>query len=292
MKRKIEATDPQGQSLASCCLWWGDNIPKLEGYSLGIIGAYDSSSDDAGLELLEKATEQLIIEGCDLAIGPMDGDTWHSYRFVTKSSKREPFFLEPRNPESWPAQFQSAGFGELAQYSSSELNLTLPTAIHPMNTVGKRLTEKGIIFRNMELSNFEKELQNIYEVSIASFVDNFLYTPISFKEFAAMYEKIRPLIVPSLNILAEDSNGKPLGFAFSYPDGETLIVKTLAVVPDRRFAGLGNLLINRIHEAGIAAGFKKAIHALQHESNTSLKITSRYGATKFRTYTLFSKELS
>ncbi len=292
MKKTIEIKDSQGITRASCCLWWGDGTPGHGDSRPGFIGAYDVRDDQSAADLLTKAEDQLRAEGCDTLIGPMDGDTWHAYRFVTESSDREPFFLEPQNPAAWPIQFQAAGFTELARYSSSELDLTPSAETEVLTKVEKRLADKGVTIREFDPSRFDEELQHIYEVSVASFSDNFLYTPISFSEFSVMYGKIRPLIVPALTILAESPDRCPAGFAFAYPDGETLIVKTLAVVPDRRLAGLGNLLVSRVHDAGRTAGFTSAIHALQHESNSSLKITSRHGAEKFRSYSLLVKKLS
>ena len=66
---------------------------------------------------------------------------------------------------------------------------------------------------------------------------------------------------------------------------------TLAVLPEPGLAGLGNLLTEQVHRAARERGLDRVIHALQHETNTSLKITKRNARTKFRRYTLFSKAL-
>jgi L-amino acid N-acyltransferase YncA len=70
-----------------------------------------------------------------------------------------------------------------------------------------------------------------------------------------------------------------------------VIVKTLAVDPDARCAGLGSLLVDELHRIGLEKGYTEAIHALQHETNTSLKITGRHHGEVFRRYALFSKLL-
>ena len=54
--------------------------------------------------------------------------------------------------------------------------------------------------------------------------------------------------------------------------------------------GLGNLLMARCQEAARALGFRRVIHALMHETNHSLKLSSRY-AKPFRRYTLFARRL-
>jgi hypothetical protein len=40
--------------------------------------------------------------GIGRVLGPMDGDTWHSYRFVTESDGSAGFLLEPPDrPLAW-----------------------------------------------------------------------------------------------------------------------------------------------------------------------------------------------
>ena len=65
---------------------------------------------------------------------------------------------------------------------------------------------------------------------------------------------------------------------------------TLAVVPDRRYAGLGRLMTQQTHRNARQLGYRRVIHALMHESNTSFNISARYGQP-FRRYTLFAKSL-
>jgi L-amino acid N-acyltransferase YncA len=71
---------------------------------------------------------------------------------------------------------------------------------------------------------------------------------------------------------------------------DTVIVKTVAVLPGRRLAGLGNVLVARCQQAARALGFRRAIHALMHESNNSRNLSAHY-AKPFRRYTIFARDL-
>ncbi|MFN0086638.1 MAG: N-acetyltransferase, partial [Blastocatellia bacterium] len=71
---------------------------------------------------------------------------------------------------------------------------------------------------------------------------------------------------------------------------DTLIIKTVAVLPEAGYAGLGSLLVARAHEIAEAAGFRRVIHALMHETNRSRRISDHYAGT-MRRYTLFSRAL-
>lgn len=113
------------------------------------------------------------------------------------------------------------------------------------------------------------------------------------------YRAIRTRVNPELVLVAEEA-GRPVGYVFATPDfaqaqrGEimsTVIVKTLAVLPGRAWAGLGALLLGEVHAAAHQLGFKRAIHALMHETNTSRNLSAHYAKT-IRRYTLFSKRLA
>ncbi|MCH7226358.1 GNAT family N-acetyltransferase [Verrucomicrobiaceae bacterium E54] len=276
-------------------LWWSE-VPSMPGEMVGCIGGFEAVDREAAQALLTAACDRLREVGCSRAIGPMDGNTWRRHRFVVEPGERPPFFLEPSNPPDWPGWWQDEGFSVLSRYSSSRL--VLGEAKAGMDRIEQRLADRGVRVRELDPARFEDELRLIHRLSLESFAGNFLYTPLAEPEFVAMYAKVRELVRPGLVWLAEDEDGLA-GFVFSVPDalamqrGEPpdLIVKTLAVKRDRRTAGLGSLLVDRVQSAGLQAGFTHAIHALQHEANTSLRITGRFGGSVMRRYALLSKPL-
>jgi predicted N-acetyltransferase YhbS len=114
----------------------------------------------------------------------------------------------------------------------------------------------------------------------------------------AQYRAIQARVNPQLVLLAEQAE-RAVGYVFAMPDyaqaqrGEpitTVIVKTLAVLPARANAGLGAVLLGKVHEQAQAMGFTRAIHALMHETNKSRNLSARYART-IRRYTLFAKRL-
>ncbi len=162
----------------------------------------------------------------------------------------------------------------------------------------ERILSSGIRIDNFDLTKFDEQLSTIHALSLESFSKNFLYAPLELENFLQAYQKIRNHIDPELVKLAwrgDDLVGFVFGIAdlaaLSRNEKPALIVKTLAVDPHAQTAGLGSLLVDELHQVGLQKGFHEAIHALQHESNTSKKITGRYKGTQFRRYALFSKSL-
>ncbi len=311
-----------GRCVGRCSIWH-ENTPELEGMPTGFIGHYAAADASAGYALLNRAAAALADRGSATAVGPVDGSTWRCYRLVTwrgltmqsesppasedaagvtelsagMAGVEPPFFLEPDNPDDWPAHFTGAGFSPLARYFSS-LNDDLSRTDPRVPAALQRLREAGITLRTIDLARFESELRAVHALSTIAFARNFLYTPIDADEFLAMYAPLRPLIRPELVLLAE-AGGQLIGFIFGLPDlleirrGEpsrTAIAKSMAVAPGRSGAGLGSVLMDLFHQAARKLGYQRVIHALMHEDNLSRKITGRFGRT-IRQYTLFAKAL-
>jgi GNAT superfamily N-acetyltransferase len=285
----------EGGIVARCSLWW-TSVPPHPGEQLGVIGHFAAADAKSSRELLEAAALELAKRGCTLAVGPMDGTTWRRYRLVTERGTEPPFLLEPDNPDEWPTWFTQSGFTPLARYFSA-LNSNLTIEDPRIPRTAERLEKSGIQLRRLAIEQFEVDLRRIYEVSRISFQKNFLYTPIAESEFLSQYGSIRTQVRPELVLLAEQE-GRTVGYIFAIPDLaqarrgpiDTVILKTVAVLPGRSWAGLGNLLVARCQQAARALGFTRAIHALMHEDNNSLNLSGHY-AQPFRRYTLFARDL-
>jgi GNAT superfamily N-acetyltransferase len=281
---------------AEAWLWWS-SVPALEGERLGVIGHFFAETAAAAHTVLREAERCLRSHGCTLGVGPMDGNTWRRYRLVTQSDSEPPFFLEPTNPSTWPEWWRSAGYGALAEYYST-ITDDLGKRDLRLESVAARMTAAGITIRPLNADAFEAELTRIYDVSAVSFQQNYLYTPLPEGAFLAQYRAMQDRVRPELILLAEQGS-RPVGYVFAVPDFaqaqrgspiDTLIVKTLAVLPGRAYAGLGAWLLGEVHAAGQRLGFTRAIHALMHETNQSRNLSAHYART-IRRYTLFSKRL-
>lgn len=260
-------------------LWW-QNSPAYRDHKPGSFGVPSTLTE------ITEAENHLRAQGCTLAIAPMEGNTWRTHRAVIETDGSPPFLLEPITPPETSQLLQESGYRILAQYTSSRIDLQSPTP--DLSRLERRLRKVNL--RPLNLSKLDEELRAIYQLSIHTFVENFLYTPIPEEEFLAQYLAFKSHLTADCAFLAE-FQGKLVGFVFGYPDQDRFIVKTLAVLPERAFAGLGTLLVDRIQNQARQSGLTKAIHALQREDNQSLRISMRFNATVFRRYALFAKEL-
>jgi len=242
----------------------------------------------------------------------MDSSTWGSYRLVTESLPivapsddpmaasgiRAPFFLEVTNPPEWKQEFLHAGFHEIASYCSSVVP-DLTNGCKDITPSQALLAQRGIRIRAFDRDRFDSDLYTIYRMASEAFANNFLYSPISWPGFALLYYPLREVINPDFVLVAE-TEGKPAGFIFALPDVlqdrpgtqfETVIIKSLGVVPAYKGLGLGSLLVDRVHRSAMTQGYKRAIHALMRDDNQAARQISAHTAQVFRRYGLFARRL-
>jgi GNAT superfamily N-acetyltransferase len=289
----LEGDDVAGR----CSLWW-QNTPAYSGHRLGLIGHYAVRDADAAAAVLRLACEQLRVHGCTLAVGPVDGTTWNRYRLVTERGDEPMYFLEPDNPDDWPDHWLTAGFTPLSQYFSA-VTTSLGEVDPRMPDIVRRMGEQGITVRPLDVSRFEEDLRRIHTLSLLSFKDNFLYSPITEADFLAQYLPLRPHVRPELVMLLEQGS-ELVGYLFGVPDLlqakrglpiDTTIIKTIAVHPRLLGQGLGVFVMGRFQQLSAELGYRRVIHALMQEDNRSRRI-SKHNARTIRRYTLYARPLT
>jgi GNAT superfamily N-acetyltransferase len=291
---------------ARCSLWWQET-PSLGRERTGLIGHYASRDESSADMLLQFATQELAAHGCTYALGPMDQNTWRDYRFVIERNDHasklanfacESFLMEPRNAPEWPDQFARNGYSAVAAYFSALVE-DLCVRSPRLERVRQRFAAQGISVRSIRADDTEAEIRRLFSVAQAAFAGHLFYADISESDFLNMYLPFREWIREELVLVAEDSD-RVVGFCFAVPDLlqaklgqsiDTVIVKTLGVLPDRRYAGLGQILLEDVHHRASEAGFQRGIHALVRDIAPLRRIFLRYGNV-CRRYALFGKELA
>jgi GNAT superfamily N-acetyltransferase len=290
-------TENNEKVVGRCSLWWNDFPPHF-GHKVGVIGHYGAANQLAAHKLLGHACRQLKDNDCTLSVGPMDGNTWRSYRLVSERGSRPRFFMEPDNPDDWPRHFLDSGFSEIVRYTST-LNTNLSYDDPRLPRAVSHVGGKGIRVRTVDPERFEDELRRVYYVTVRSFQKNPFFTELDIAIFLDEYGKLRPYIQEKLAFIAERDE-EPIGYLFAVPDNlqaengravDTVIIKTVAVLPGRANAGLGIMLVARVYENARMLGYSKAIHALMREGSTSHNISSRY-TRPFRRYALYAKRIA
>jgi GNAT superfamily N-acetyltransferase len=287
-----------GRIAARGSIWWRD-APALAGQRTGLVGHYGALDAASGSRLLAHLCTRLAAERCAVAVGPMDGSTWRKYRLVVEPGVG-PFFLDVDNPADWPDHFRAADFTTLAEYASTVVEDLSLGEDRRTERVAQRLDGIGLRIRALEPARAENELAALHRLSLVAFRHAFLFSPIDASRFLSLYRPLLAYVDPRLVLLAEHDD-RLVGYIFAIPDRNeiargtrlrTLVVKTVAVLPDRAYAGLGALLLSQLHQRGREIGLDRAIHALMHVSNASRALSGHWQGRPIRRYELFTRHLS
>ena len=253
-------------------------------------------------QLFNKIFEELKKEGIETIIGPLNGTTWNTYRYVTEKGNGKPFLLEPWNEDYSVSLFEKLDFKHLAGYIS--------TVMEGMNSDGRKNLNKKIeklkkfdYYEDIRVESAENKdlltvLNKVYDLTVEAFKNNFLYSELEREIFLKMYMSYEDKIVKKFFKMLY-LKGELIGYVFGIPDYtelghkgkiDTIILKTIAVSPEYNGKGMGYILINFLIEEAEKEGYENVIYALMHESNVSKNIGLLLGNI-LRRYTLFIKEL-
>ncbi|MBT0955924.1 hypothetical protein IV417_00875 [Alphaproteobacteria bacterium KMM 3653] len=250
------------------------------------IGNWSCPDAATGAALLATIEAAAKAQGAKALLGPMDGDTWHSYRLVSETDGTPPFLMEPTSKPYDMQAFETAGFNPIEQYFSARAPIAAGLADSPPAIPGLTLTQ-------WDGTDPEGHFAMVHDLSTRAFAGNLFYTPIPRETFVQMYMPFVPMLRPEMVLFARDDTGALAGFLFGVPnyaegpETKTAILKTYAGLA----RGVGRHLVHRFHTACADQGFTQVIHGLIHDDNRSAERSRQAGGEIFRRYALMGKRL-
>jgi len=282
------------RAVARLWIW----MSEMEGVKTGVIGLFESRREPAAVGLLFKyCFSWLETQDVRRAIGPINGDTWHRYRFNLGPFEESLFPGEPFNPSFYPAFWESSGFQIKAWYLTTQVR-----DIEGLLSLGKgdfdRILADGFTFSPLDTTDFSSELDRLYQLSLSIFSTNPFYREISRISFSRLYGAGGETPGDMRLWFCRDAEGRDAGFIFSYPHstGETmgsdgnhqsiLNIKTVGILPRYRKRGLAHALTHLACREGMYTGSATVNFCLFHEDNPSGRLDGGVG-TIIRKYALY-----
>lgn len=154
--------------------------------------------------------------------------------------------------------------------------------------------KQGFKFRQMTKETIEQDVRIIYDLSMQGFTDNYLFAPIPFELFKSIYVPSFQSVDLSTSCIQEDSNGKPIGFNFTFVLDDQIVIKSVCVLPEYRGKGLLNAGIRytMLKAMSLYPQVKKVATALIHEDNgPSRHVANQTQDKKRHEYVLMSKDI-
>jgi hypothetical protein len=185
---------------------------------LGMLGFFEAlHRPQIVAELLKQAVQWLVQAGCNRIVGPIDGDTWHTYRLKIEPFGSPPFLMEPYNPNYYPQLWENSGFRILEKYYTKRIQDLAPV-VGRLEPLYQRACSRGFIFQSFEPGFFKEEMKRLYGLTLKTFFGNFYYSEISYDDFYQLYKGIEPLLAKQLIWFAQAPDKTDIGFLFAFPD--------------------------------------------------------------------------
>jgi GNAT superfamily N-acetyltransferase len=285
------------------------------GAPLGMLGQFEALDlPDAVHELLTAACAWLKSQGCHTVAGPIDGDTWHEYRFNLGPFDEPPFLKEPHNPAYYPDHWEAFGFRTWQTYHSRRVP-DIDAARDGMAQKWRSVRDRGFRFDGIDVDQFEHYLERLYAIVPEIFRDNFLYSDITRDEFMALYDGTETLVDSDLAFILVAPDGRDAGFSFTFPDVARAVasmdgkksvwakakyllhsrtevgnVKTVGIMPDFQGQGLYTAMTYQFYEGMLGKGLTEANLCLMSDGNISASADGGDGQV-LRRYAIYRLEL-
>jgi len=192
---------------------------------IGLFGSFECIQDPSVAHaLLGAAHDWLRNRGMQTMRGPWSFAS-QEWGLVVEGVSPSPVILAPYNPPWYNDHFLSFGMEkakDLIVYLADEnQGYHIPQRILKLTD---RIRERyGVRVRQVDMNNLEQEVTVMVQLANQTICDNWGFYPVTEAEGKAMARDLKQIVKPAGLLIAEDPDGRPVGFAMALPDINLLI---------------------------------------------------------------------
>lgn len=197
--------------------YWGEKI--------GLFGYFECPPDQqAATLLLNAARSWLQNKNMHVMRGPWSFVS-QEWGMVVEGHTPSPCVMAPHNPPYYNDHLVQFGLEKikdlLVYYIDTSEGDKIPERI--LKLTDRVANRCGVTVRQLEMKNFEAEVDRIVSLSTATIGDNWGYVPVTEAEVYAMARDLKPIINPKGVFFADDAAGKTIGFGVAIPDVNVIL---------------------------------------------------------------------
>jgi hypothetical protein len=180
----------------------------------GFFGFFECINDQAAANaLFDAAKNWLKQKGFDTMLGPANPSSNDEFGMLLEGFDDSPRILMPYNPEYYLNLCENYGLKKAKDLYAYKLENHKVTSSEKLERVQKIAKQRsGIKITQLDMKNFEKDLEKVKEVYNKAWEPNWGFVPMTDEEVDAMAKDFKPLVEPSL-VLFGEIDGKVVGFA-------------------------------------------------------------------------------
>lgn len=292
---------------------------EFHGEEVGFFGFFECRRDpEAAGALLDAAGEWLAERGLEAMRGPASFSTNETAGLLVEGFHRPPSILMAYNPPYYEELLLEHGFREartlLAYWQQADAP---PDYLERAGELVRRRYPE-ISIRALRMDDFERDVQIVKEIYNRAWERNWGFVPMTDEEFGHLAKDLEPVVEPELAMIAEDGDGRPIGFALALPDLnrallhangrlfplgllkilwhrrkiDSIRVITLGLLEEYRGKGLDAVLYLEIFRRGLERGYDRGEFSWILADNEAMRRPlERMGARVDRRYRLYDRPL-
>jgi GNAT superfamily N-acetyltransferase len=286
---------------------------------VGYIGFFESPDDgDAARLLLHAAEEWLGARGRRECYGPIAVTPRDRIGLLVEGFDRPPTLFTPYNPPYYEALLRAGGWSPYRALRAHGWDASYQDPRGVVALAGRAAANSPVRIRPLRLDRLREETRLVARLINETLAEAWHFDPISEPEAAAMARLLRPVLDPSIALVAEDGDG-PCAVALAVPDVNWLWrragcrvwpmgwarllryrrriqqVRLMALGLAQRVqrTGLAARLIAQLHQAALARGYIRGEIAQVYDDNLGItRILDRMRFPVVRRYAVFARSWS
>ena len=220
---------------------------RLHGERWCWVGFFDAvDSEVVAASLFDAARAWARGEGATSAVGPASFTLNDECGLLVDNFDDPPLFLTPYNPPYYEPLWTRNGWEPAMDLWAWRFMRPTTELSARQTRVLERLRERaGVTIRSARMSDFDAEVERLFDVYNAAWVNNWGFSPMSADEVRHLAKQVKQVVDPELVLIAETAAGDAVGVAIVLPD----VNESLAKVRSGRLLPLGwyRLLRGRGH---------------------------------------------
>jgi len=301
-----------------------DNHNKYHDERMAAFGFFETIDNQEIADTLLGAAEGWGREqGMAIIRGPLNFSTNHELGLLIDGFDEPPMVMTTYNPRYYARLLGARGYAkamDLFAYIgdlNERWNNPPPKVLRVADLAAKKA---GIRVRKANMRHFDAEVRRAKQIYDQAWTRNWGFVPLTDREADYLAASLKPVIDPDLVLIAETSDGTPVGISISLPDlhqalkwsgGGHMFPLGLAkflwykrkvdqvrlwgmgVIEEYRGRGIDAVFYVETCRAALAKGYKRIEGSWILETNTMMnRIIERLGGQRYKTYRIYEKALT
>ncbi len=286
---------------------------------IGLFGSFECiNNPDIAHALFSTARAWLQEKGMTSMRGPWSFAS-QEWGLVVEGFTPSPVILAPYNPPYYNDLLTNFGFIKAKDLMVYVIDVRDGYAIPPriLELTDKVAKRYNVHTRPVDMHNLESDVMTITRMANESISDNWGFYPVTEDEARTMAHDLKQIIDPKAVIIAETNEGKPIGFAMTLPDINTILkglngsllplgwlkllvqlpriqqyrMWALGVIPEYQGKAIDTLLYRATYEAIYTDKIRLEINYVLEDNDRMNNALYKLGVKNLRRYRVYEKQI-